>query len=133
MGVKWTPDLTVGVDMIDGQHKIWFDKADQLFEAGKNGKAKEVISELLQFLDSYTKEHIADEEKYMQSINYPEYQIQKNLHTNFIAELSKLRQEFDASGSNISIIVNANQMIVDWLTKHISKEDKKIGEFAKTL
>ena len=69
----------------------------------------------------------------MQSINYPEYQVQKNLHTNFIAELSKLRQEFDASGSNISIIVNANQMIVDWLTKHISKEDKKIGEFAKTL
>ena len=37
MALGWTPDLSVGVEVIDEQHKTWFDKADQLFEAGKKG------------------------------------------------------------------------------------------------
>ena len=57
--MPWTPSLSVGVTMIDNQHKIWFEKAEKLFEAGKNNMAKEYIGELLDFLDSYTKEHFA--------------------------------------------------------------------------
>ena len=76
----WTPALSVGVEMIDEQHKTWFDKAEKLFEAGRNRQAKEYIGELLEFLDSYTKKHFADEEEYMLSINYPGYEAQKK-HT----------------------------------------------------
>ena len=36
MEVKWTTNLSVGVEKIDEQHKIWFDKANSLFQAGKN-------------------------------------------------------------------------------------------------
>lgn len=131
MALGWTENLSVGVDLIDSQHKIWFEKADQLFEAGKSGKAKEFISQMLDFLDDYTKKHFSDEEKYMLSINYPEYETQKNLHTGFINELAKLKKEFEESGGNIVVIINANQMVVNWLTKHISNEDKKIGHYVK--
>ena len=55
------------------------EKAEKLFEAGKARQAKECIGELLDFLDEYTKEHFADEEEYMLSINYPEYSAQKPL------------------------------------------------------
>lgn len=130
--MPWTPNLSVGVKMIDDQHKMWFEKAEKLFEAGKNHQAKEYIGELLTFLDDYTKKHFADEEKYMLSIHYPEYEAQKKAHTAFIAELAKLRNEFDTSGGSLLVILNANQMVVDWLTKHISNMDKKIGEFART-
>lgn len=133
MAITWTPGLSVGVENIDSQHKIWFEKADQLFEAGKSGKSKEYIAQMFDFLDDYTKQHFTDEELYMTKIKYPDIEEQKKLHKNFIAELSKLRNDFQESGGNITLIINANQMIINWLTQHISSMDKKIGAYAKTL
>ena len=129
--MPWTPNLSVGVAQIDDQHKTWFEKAELLFEAGKNNQAKEYVGSLLKFLDEYTKKHFADEERYMLSIKYPGYNEQKTAHTAFIAQLDKLRKDYDTSGGNLMVILNANQMVLDWLTKHISNLDKKIGAFAK--
>lgn len=130
--MPWTPNLSVGVDIIDSQHKMWFEKAEKLFEAGKNNSAKEYISELLTFLEDYTKKHFADEEKYMLSINYPSYAEQKKAHTGFIAQLAKLRADYNTSGGNLLVILSANKMVLDWLTQHISNMDKKIGQYAAT-
>lgn len=129
--MPWTPNLSVGVAAIDDQHKTWFDKADALFEAGKNRKSAEYIGELLGFLDSYTKLHFADEERYMLSIKYPDYELQKKAHTDFLARLKKLKEEYDKSGGNILVILEANQVMIQWLTQHISGMDKKIGDYAK--
>lgn len=128
--MQWTPNLSVGVAMIDEQHKTWFEKAGKLFEAGKNHQAKEYIGELLGFLDSYTKTHFRDEEKYMESIKYPGLSEQKAAHASFIAQLDKIKKDFVSSGGNILVILNANQLVVNWLTNHITKLDKKIGDFA---
>ena len=133
MAIGWTEDLSVGVKQIDDQHKIWFQKADQLFEAGKAGKAKEFISQMLEFLDEYTKLHFSDEEKYMLEIRYPEYDVQKKLHDGFIAELAKLKKEFAQSGGNLVVIINANKMVINWLVNHISTQDKKIGVYARSI
>lgn len=133
MAIEWTEILSVGVTTIDEQHKMLFKKADELFEAGKNGKAKDYIAQLLNFLDEYTKKHFGDEEKYMLSIRYPALESQKKMHADFISALAKLKKEYEESGGNIIVIINANQMVVDWLIKHISGEDKKIGVFAKSL
>lgn len=130
--MPWTPDLSVGIKLIDDQHKIWFDKAEKLFAAGKQGQAKEYIGELLNFLDDYTKKHFSDEEKYMLSIHYPEYAEQKRAHTAFIGQLAKLRSDYAAQGGNLLVILNANELVLGWLTKHISNMDKKIGRFVRT-
>lgn len=131
--MEWTPDLSVGVSLIDEEHKTWFVKADKLFESGKNHQSKEYVGEMLDFLDDYTKKHFYDEEQYMLSINYPGYNEQKLAHTAFIGNLAKLKKEYSESGSNILVILNANQLVIGWLTAHIAKMDKKIGEYAKTL
>lgn len=133
MAIEWTTDLSVGVDFIDEQHQTWFKKANDLFGAGMNGKAKDNIPQLLDFLDDYTKTHFRDEENYMLKINYPGYALQKQLHTAFISKLAKLKKDYEESGGNIVVIINANQMVVNWLVEHISLQDKKIGEYAKTL
>lgn len=130
--MPWTPNLAVGVELIDEQHKICFEKAEKLFEAGKNKHAKEYIGELLDFLDDYTKKHFADEEKYMLRIHYPKYDEQKKAHAGFLAELTKLRNAYKASGGDLLVIMNANMLVLNWLTEHISNMDKKIGQFAKT-
>ncbi len=77
MAITWTEDLSVGVDLIDEQHKLWFEKANQLYKAGQEGRAKEFIIEMFDFLDDYTKQHFKDEEKYMEKIKYPQIDAQR--------------------------------------------------------
>lgn len=125
----WKPALSVGIDHIDEQHKEWLNRAERLFDAGKKGQAKEEIGEMLEFLDSYTKKHFADEEKYMQDISYPQYEEQRKAHASFMAQLEELKKSYEESGGNLTVIINANKITIDWLTKHISLMDKKIGEF----
>jgi hemerythrin len=53
------------------------------------------------------------------------------MHNAFVRELGVLRKKYDESGSNIAVIMEANQMVLNWLTNHIAKQDKKIGEYVK--
>ncbi|HHV97049.1 MAG TPA: hemerythrin family protein [Clostridiaceae bacterium] len=133
MAIVWTPNLTVGVERIDEQHKIWFEKANGLFEASKERRAKDYIDTMLKFLDEYTKEHFRDEEAYMEQIRYPELDAQKKAHASFVNELAKLKSEYEKSGGNILVIMNANKIVTNWLTNHIIHMDKKIGDYVKTL
>jgi len=133
MSIVWTPNLSVGVEHIDNQHKIWFEKANGLFEASKERRARDYIDTMLKFLDEYTKEHFRDEEAYMEKIHYPEIDAQKKAHASFINELAKLKSDYDKSGGNILAIVNANKIVTNWLTNHIIYMDKKIGDYVKTL
>ena len=105
MGLLWTKNLEVGVDLIDNQHKEWFKRADQLFEAGKSGKSKEYIIQMFDFLDDYTKTHFKDEERYMSSINNPGLAQQKQMHQNFIKKLSDLRKDYESAGANFTVIL----------------------------
>lgn len=129
MALEWTENLAVGIDNIDNQHKILFEKVNQLLDACSAGQGKTVIIDTLDFLRDYTKEHFGDEEKYMLSINYPEYDNQKKLHTTFINELEKINDEYNESGNKLLLTLSINSMVVKWLTNHISIEDKKIGKF----
>ncbi len=133
MSVVWTPNLSIGVKLIDDQHKVWFEKANGLFEAGKERRAKDYINTMLNFLDEYTKQHFKDEEAYMEKIRYPEIDAQKRAHANFVKELAKLKSDYNESGGNILVILNANKMVIDWLTNHIKTMDKKIGDYSQTL
>ncbi|HOA55712.1 MAG TPA: bacteriohemerythrin [Clostridiales bacterium] len=133
MAIAWTPDLSVGVKNIDEQHKIWFEKANELFEAGKQQRAKEYINTMIDFLDEYTKKHFSDEESYMEEIGYPELDAQKKAHASFINDLAKLKKDYNDGGGNLLVILNANKMVINWLTNHIRHMDKKIGDYVKTL
>lgn len=131
MPIVWTTDLSVGVKHIDDQHRTWFEKANGLFEAGRARRTKEYIDPMLDFLDEYTKQHFRDEEAYMERIGYPDIDIQKRAHANFIDDLAKLKNDYNQSQGNILIILNANKMVINWLTNHITVLDKKIGEYVK--
>jgi len=133
MAIAWAPNLSVGVEHIDNQHKIWFEKANELFEAGKAQRAKEYIDTMIDFLDEYTKQHFKDEEEYMEKIGYPEIDAQKKAHASFVKDLAKLKSDYNESGGNILVIINANKMVVNWLTNHITSMDKKIGDYVRTL
>ena len=129
--MPWSPSLSVGIELLDNQHQEWIERAEKLFDAGKKNQAREYIGEMLGFLEAYTKKHFRDEEKYMREIRYPEYEEQRKAHAAFVERLAKLKADYKESGGNISVIVKANRIVVDWLINHITRMDKKIGEFVR--
>jgi len=129
MMLIWTPNLAIGVPHIDEQHKELFSRADKLFEAGRNRKTSEYISELLDFLEDYTIKHFSEEEKLMKSINYPHLAEHMAAHVYFKDRLKKLKDDYTASGCNILVILEANNLVGEWLINHVSRMDKKIGDY----
>ena len=128
---KWTPQLSVGVPLIDTQHQTLFQKANDLMDACNRAEGYAEIAKLFAYLESYVIEHFRDEEQYMAKIQYPGLAAQKAAHTAFIQQLAKVRTEYNASPTkNIAILTNALQMVSDWLIRHVSGEDRKIGQFA---
>jgi hemerythrin len=129
----WTQELSVGVDTIDEQHKKMFQMAEELFRAERQHKEKEFLAEMLCFLNEYVKKHFADEERYMSEIGYPGIALQKKEHAYFARQLEILNKDFESSGGDIILVINANHIILEWIKNHISKLDRSIGEYAKSL
>ena len=129
----WKDTLLIGIPQIDDQHKKLISTIDDIIDACKRGEWRANIGKTLDFLISYTKEHFKDEEKVQEQHNYPGLAAHKQLHEDFIAEVATFKKEFEESGSNIVLVAKINKTLVDWLVKHITAEDKKIGEHVKSL
>ncbi len=132
MAVQWSENLAVGVTMIDDQHKGIFSRINTLMNAMSQGKGKEEVGKVLEFLADYTKKHFSAEEKLMMESKYGGYPVQKAAHTQFIKDISGLKKDFEVKGATSDILLRTQRHLSDWLTKHIVSEDKKLGTFLQT-
>lgn len=130
--MKWTESLSVGNELIDSQHKELINKVNDVLEACNQKKGKEKIEEMMKFLKDYTVKHFNDEEALMKKYQYPSYEEHKKIHEDFIRKVEGLDEKIKKEGINLSIIMLVNKTLVDWLINHISKVDKKVGEYIKS-
>lgn len=135
--MKWTNDLSVGVDIIDNQHKELFNRINSLVEAIKQHVCKHKISDVIQFLEDYIHTHFSLEEKFMLKYEYSGYQFHKAQHEYFKKELSVLKSELikiegGAKPGSYELSMTTNQVVVDWILDHIAKIDKELGKFLQT-
>jgi hemerythrin-like metal-binding protein len=73
----------------------------------------------------YVGYHFSTEEKIMERVNYPEYKIHKKEHSDFVKEVLRQVQDFQAGQK-----VSANDLVLflkDWVLAHIAVCDKKMG------
>ena len=124
----WKDSLLVGVPEIDSQHRKLVEAIDQLMDACREGKGRATIEQTLIFTVSYTKDHFADEEKLQAQYVYPDMPAHKQLHKQFVADITALVQEFEQDGPNVALTGKLNKTLVGWLINHISTEDKKLGQ-----
>ena len=129
--IEWTPDLAVGHDTIDDQHKQLFKAADDLAEAMWQGKGVEEVKKTVDFLLEYTKTHFGDEEQLMTSHNYPGYETQKQAHEKFTGEIAELKQKLKTSELTSNASVDVLNTACDWLRSHIRTLDMELGTYLK--
>lgn len=129
MAIQWRESLSVGVEEIDEQHKELLRRFDTLLTACKEGKAREDLGGMLEFLGEYVRTHFSAEEGIQRLRTYPEYEQHRREHEGFVARLRELQREVDSEGVSVHHVMETNNMLLKWLTNHISVVDKKLGAF----
>jgi hemerythrin len=128
--LEWNDTYSVDVMAMDEQHKKLVGLINQLHDAMKAGKGSTEIFVILNGLVDYTKYHFEAEEKILRENNYPGLLVQENKHKNFIVKVQEFQS--NAETKKLTISLEVQNFLKDWLIEHISGEDKKYGKYLNT-
>ena len=132
MALEWKSTFEIGVEEVDEQHKNLFDAINKLFDACKQGKGKDEINKVMDFLQDYVVEHFREEEALQVKYKYPDYENHKKLHDAFVNEYLEIRKVFNEQGASNTFVNLVNHKVTDWLIKHVTNCDKLIGAHIKS-
>jgi hemerythrin len=125
--MPWNDSLSVKVAQFDNEHKKLIGLVDELMEAMRQGKGRDLISRTIHQLVDYTNTHFKAEERAMQQFGYPGYGVQKAQHDEFVSKVTELQEDYDKG--NPSITITALNYLTNWVTNHIKKVDSEYGAF----
>ncbi len=100
---------------------------NNLYDAMKEGKGVEKVSETLDGLVEYTKIHFTTEEGVLSRSGYPFYEGHKKIHEDMVKEVELLRLRHESGERMLS--VDVMQFLKNWLSDHILQTDKNFGPF----
>ena len=86
--IDWDDSFSVKVKEIDAQHKRLVDMLNELYDAMRQGKGKEVLGKIIGGLIEYTDVHFKTEEKYFDKFGYPETEAHKKEHSDFVQKVA---------------------------------------------
>jgi len=129
--IKWNDSLSVGIPLIDEQHKTWIDRFNALSIAIAEHGAEQQIAETLNFLVEYTSFHAATEEKHMAAHSYPGLAEHQKKHREVLGTLDDLVRDFEEEGPTEMLADSINTFLGNWLVKHIQQVDSQFGAFLK--
>ncbi len=125
---KWNKQFNIGVDSIDNAHRKLFSIVQKLTDLSKDEKHGQwACAEGIKYFKSYAIEHFSDEEKYMRSIGYEDYEMHKRLHDDMrYKTLPALEKDLSESNYSSESIHHFLGICLGWLTAHILIEDRAI-------
>lgn len=119
--MKWNPNLEVGVEIIDNQHKIIFDLAKDLNYAVLAGANMQVIDTLFSVIANFAFQHFETEEKFFkEKAGYLEHCLK---HYKLIKQLHDYNIDFH---NGRVVDVAPGTFLENWLTLHIRENDLPI-------
>lgn len=121
-----------GIALIDDEHAMLFNYANQIYTLLQDEFMPDKydhIRDLLEKLADYAKKHFADEEAYMESIQYKKIFTQKIQHQAFVDELEKYDLDtIDQTENQEAVIGELLAFVTNWLVEHILNLDTQIGK-----
>ncbi len=121
--ISWSDELSVGVHVIDADHKFLIDLIGRFNQAVASGQGADRIGKLLNALYEYTDFHFIREEALMKACGYPGLAAHGKIHERLCARMEEIRDQHAAAPSETpsdEILAFLNE----WLTKHIMGHDK---------
>ncbi|QSZ42484.1 hypothetical protein GJV85_10305 [Sulfurimonas aquatica] len=127
-GVRWHDTYLLGNDLIDKEHKHLFEIANEAFRYVPAHQRKEKIKNIIHELYKYVIEHFSNEEKYMESINYPALKEHIVIHENIKIKMNEFIKKFSLLSLK-EIEDNLALFIEEWVVLHVIHEDSKIAKW----
>ena len=128
--VTWEPGFEMGVEVLDGQHRMLFDVANRLYDAMQRSKGIEEIDRALAALYEYSVFHFGEEEALMGRHGFPGLEKHKRVHFEWIGKCAQLKEK-QMDGSFL-VSVELLRFLTNWITTHIKEDDKAFGDFMKS-
>ncbi|MDR1747899.1 MAG: bacteriohemerythrin [Spirochaetaceae bacterium] len=131
--VTWSNTYSVGIKVIDNQHKGLLDLVNDLFNHATGNEIEEraYFTEVIQHVVQYVKEHFSTEEKIMIAAQFPGYAEHKKAHDAFVLEVIKSAKEFEA-GKRL-VLAKLAHFLKDWILAHIGVMDTQYAEYFRKI
>ena len=117
--IDWTPELEIGIDVIDGQHHRIVDYINELGEVADD-RDRQTVGRVIGDLIDYTFSHFAFEEALMEEAGYDSLAIHQNTHEAFRRRIDDFKQRFDG-GEDVAQPLAT--LLKTWLIEHIMSDD----------
>jgi hemerythrin len=124
----WTEQLSIGIEVIDQQHRRIVDYINQLEDARARVFSQEEFGGLITELVDYTVSHFGFEESLQEEAGYPYIKAHKRVHELFTRRIGEFQARFD-QGEDVS--TELNNVLVTWLSSHIQRDDEDYAETVK--
>jgi hemerythrin len=131
--VTWSNSYSMGIKLIDDQHKGLLKFVNELFdnstgdEEGEREYFKKVIGQAV----DYVKVHFSTEENYMLATRFPGYLAHKKTHEEFVLKVVGAVKDFEA-GKRL-VLVNFTRFLKNWVLSHVAVEDVKYSEHFRKI
>lgn len=126
--LKWNDRFNLGVAVIDKAHQRLFSIVQKMIDLNENEKDRQwICEEGIKYFKNYAGKHFAEEEAYMQSINYSGYEAHKRVHDDMKNKtLPALEKDMLDSEYSVESVQHFLGICIGWLTGHIMLEDHAI-------
>ena len=128
--IKWTEDLSVGVKVLDDDHKHLIKILNTLFAAGLAGVADAMLSKTLDELEEYTHKHFDREIQFLEEHEYPSLEPHKFQHDKLIKELKSYTDKVREQGAD-GLSTDVMMFLRCWLVNHIKEHDLQYAAYLK--
>jgi len=127
--ITWTDKYSIGLNIIDQQHKKWIDFINILYRSYKSKAKKKDIAEHISKLLDYTDYHFGFEEKYLEDFKCGNLDSHKAEHANFVSNIKTYRGLHNKGDQEAvyKLIIYLN----NWILAHIQEDDKRYVECFK--
>jgi len=125
--VDWNDGMSVGVQVIDQQHRQLLTLINELHDAMTQGRGSTVLRQIVDGLIEYTRVHFTTEEGYFEICDYPDCAAHKQQHRYFVAKVTDFKQGFDEG--RLMLTLDVMSFLGDWLVEHIQGSDASYAPF----
>lgn len=122
--MTWTDRLSVGIGVLDEDHKRLVSMVNDLYDAMRAGHGRDTLGRILNELVQYTKVHFAREEKFFAQTGYLAAAAHKQQHDTLTGQVLEVQQKY-AAGASASLSIDVLQFLKNWLINHIQGSDQK--------
>jgi hemerythrin-like metal-binding protein len=113
---------------MDEEHKGLIALMNRVYDLNQEGASKETLLKALQDLIAAVVKHFEHEEKFIDSVKFPEATIHKALHKRLLRRMEEFMVEFNNGDGKVSNALFGFLSV--WLSSHIMGSDREYGMHA---